>query len=316
VLAGDGCLMEGISQEAMSLAGHLKLNKLIVIWDDNNISIDGSVTLADSTDQLRALRRLRLEHARHATGMIPTRSRKATGGIARKFRPPTLIAGQDHDRLRRAHQGRHQGRARLAARAEDEIAATRKALGWTLPKPFVVPSDVLDAWRARWPELRQGSARPGKNVSPKSTPSSATSGVRAPHARRAAGRRSTRRSPTTRRSSPPTSPRSRPANRRKMALEVINGVGAGDDRRLGRPDRLQQHQDQPDQRRSPPAHYGNRYVHYGIREHGMAAAMNGMALHGGIIPYGGTFLCFSDYARPSMRLASLMGIRVDLRHDA
>ena len=101
----------------------------------------------------------------------------------------------------------------------------------------------------------------------------------------------------------------------EMALEVINGVVPETHRRLGRPDRLQQHQDQPDQA-DHAGDYGSRYMHYGIREHGMAAAMNGMALHGGLIPYGGTFLCFSDYARPAIRLASLMGIRVDLRDDA
>ena len=186
----------------------------------------------------------------------------------------------------------------------EEIAGARKFFGWDSP-PFEVPADILAAWRAA------GQASAGKRADWQKRLAAADPAIRAEFERRIAGtvaggfRRDHRRLQEEAR-------RRQAEGRDPQILRDGAGGhqrrGARDDRRLGRPDRIEQHQDQPDQG-DRAGNYGNRYVHYGIREHGMAAAMNGLTLHGGVIPYGGTFLCFSDYARPSMRLASLMGIR-------
>ncbi|MEJ6783421.1 transketolase [Aminobacter sp. Piv2-1] len=310
VLAGDGCLMEGISQEALSFAGHLKLNRLIVFWDHNNISIDGPISLADSTDQLA-----RFAASGWNTLAIDGHDPEAIAGAieaAKRSDRPTLIAAKTtigFGAPSKAGTNKVHGSPLGAA----EIEATRKALGWEYPA-FEVPSDILDAWRL----AGLNSARKRKEWEGRLA--EAGTDIRAEFERRMRGdlpagfdaaiaeykKKLAAEKPkvATRKSS-------------EMALEVINGVvpetigGSAD---LTGSNNTKTSQTKP----ISAGDYGQRFVHYGIREHGMAAAMNGMALHGGVIPYSGTFLTFSDYARPAMRLASLMGIRVGfvMTHDS
>ncbi|BCH30461.1 transketolase [Mesorhizobium sp. L-8-10] len=310
VLAGDGCLMEGISQEALALAGHLQLSKLIVIWDHNNISIDGPVSLADNTDQLARFAASgwnTLACDGHDPDQIADALERARGSNR-----PTLIAAKTtigFGAPTKAGTNKVHG-SPLGA---DEVAAARKTLGWDAA-PFEVPSDILDAWRLA-----------GLNAGKKRAPwekrlAVADAEVRAEFERRMRGElpggldaaiadykqklAADRPKVATRKSS-------------EMALEVINGIVP--ETIGGSADLTGSNNTKTSQTKAIAAgDYGNRYVHYGIREHGMAAAMNGMTLHGGVIPYGGTFLCFSDYARPAMRLASLMGIRTIfvMTHDS
>ncbi|MBE0691782.1 MAG: transketolase [Aquamicrobium sp.] len=301
VLAGDGCLMEGISQEAISLAGHLKLNKLIVIWDDNNISIDGAISLSDSTDQ-RARFAASGWHTLAVDGHDPEAIATAIEA-AQKSDRPTLIAAKTtigFGAPTKAGSSKVHG-SPLGA---EELAGARKALGWEA-EPFVVPSDVLDAWRLAG--LR--SAKERKEWEKRLAAADAE--TRGEFERRMRGDLPAGLDEAIedyKRSLAADRPKVATRKSSEMALEVVNGVlpetigGSAD---LTGSNNTKTSQTGP----IKPGDYSGRYVYYGIREHGMAAAMNGMALHGGIIPYGGTFLTFSDYARPAMRLASLMGIR-------
>jgi transketolase len=301
VLAGDGCLMEGVSQEAISLAGHLKLNKLIVFWDDNNISIDGAISLTDSTDQLA-----RFAASGWATASVDGHDPEAIAAAieaAKKSDRPTLIGCRTtigFGAPTKAGTNKVHG-SPLGA---EEIAGARKALGWDA-KPFEVPSDILDAWRLaglnsvkkrkEW-EARLAAAEIGlRNEFERRMRGELPGGFDAVIADYKKKLVADKPKVATRKSS-------------EMALEVING--AVPETIGGSADLTGSNNTKTSQTKSvTAADYGQRYVHYGIRELGMAAAMNGMALHGGVIPYSGTFLCFSDYARPAMRLASLMGIR-------
>ena len=299
VLAGDGCLMEGVSQEALSLAGHLKLNKLIVFWDNNNISIDGPVSMADSTDQVARFQASGW-NAMHVDGHDPEAIAYAIEA-ARHSDRPTLLACKTtigFGAPTKAGTNKVHG-SPLGA---EEIAGARKFFNWDSP-PFEIPADILDAWRAA------GSA--GAKARKEWEGRLAKSDKKVEFERRTAGilpqgfddviadykKKLAADKPkvATRKSS-------------EMALEVINGfvpetIGGSADLTGSNNTKTSQ------TKNITPGDYGQRYVHYGIREHGMAAAINGMTLHGGIISYGGTFMCFTDYARPAMRLASLMGIR-------
>ncbi|MDI6027814.1 transketolase [Corticibacterium sp. UT-5YL-CI-8] len=301
VLAGDGCLMEGISQEALTLAGHLKLNKLTVIWDHNSISIDGAVSLADSTDQLA-----RFAASGWNTIAIDGHDPEAIAQAleaAKRSDKPMLIAAKTtigFGAPTKAGTNKVHG----SPLGKEEIAGARKELNWDYP-PFEIPSDILDAWRL----AGLNSAKQRKDWEKRLAAASAD--TRAEFERRMRGDlpagfddaiadykkklASDKPKVATRKSS-------------EMALEVINGVVP--ETIGGSADLTGSNNTKTSQTKSiTPEDYGQRYVHYGIRELGMAAAMNGLALHGGVIPYSGTFLCFSDYARPAMRLASLMGIR-------
>ncbi|WP_292898068.1 MULTISPECIES: transketolase [unclassified Nitratireductor] len=301
VLAGDGCLMEGISQEALTLAGHLKLNKLIVLFDDNQISIDGSTSLTDSTDQCE-----RFEASGWNTMRIDGHDPDAIAGAiesARKADKPTLIACRTTIGFGAPSKS---GTAKVhgSPLGAEEIAGARKALGWDAD-PFVVPSDILDDWRL----AGLHSAKERKAWEDRLAAADAE--TRGEFERRMRGDLPETFSAAMleykeKLAAEPPKVASRKAS--EMALEAINAVlpetigGSAD---LTGSNNTKTSQTGP----ISAEDFSGRYIHYGIREHGMAAAMNGMTLHGGIIPYGGTFLTFSDYARPAMRLASLMQIR-------
>lgn len=301
VLAGDGCLMEGISQEAITLAGHLKLNKLIVMWDDNDISIDGPVSLSDSTDQCARFEASGWNTMRadgHDPDAIATAIEKA-----RASDRPTLIAFKTTIGFG-APTKAGSSKAHGSPLGAEEIAGTRKALGWNAG-PFEIPSDILDDWRLAG--LR--SARDRKDWEARLA--AADAATRGEFERRMSGELPETLATAIEEYKAQLSadaPKVATRKSSEMALEVINDIlpetigGSAD---LTGSNNTKTSQTKP----IAPGDYSGRYVYYGIREHGMAAAMNGMALHGGVIPYGGTFLVFSDYARPSMRLASLMGIR-------
>ncbi|MEP9372867.1 transketolase [Mesorhizobium sp. KR1-2] len=301
VLSGDGCLMEGISQEAIALAGHLKLNKLIVMWDDNNISIDGPLSLTDSTDQLARFAASGWNTAR-VDGHDPEAIAAAIEA-ARSSDRPTMIACKTtigFGAPTKAGTSKVHG-SPLGA---EEIAGARKALGWDYA-PFEVPSDILDAWRV------SGLNACKKRKEWEARLAEADAEIRAEFERRMGGDLPGNFDAVVaeyKQKLATDKPKVATRKSSEMALEVINAVvpetigGSAD---LTGSNNTKTSQTKP----VVPGDYSGRYVYYGIREHGMAAAMNGMTLHGGIIPYGGTFLTFSDYARPAMRLASLMGIR-------
>ncbi|WP_375636494.1 transketolase [Bartonella sp. AP152HLJHH] len=309
-LVGDGCLMEGISQEALSLAGHLKLNKLIVLWDDNNISIDGEISLADSTDQIA-----RFKASGWETHKVNGHDQAAIARAieaAQNSDKPTLIACKTtigFGAPNKAGTNKVHG-APLGAR---EITETRIALGWDA-EPFVIPADILDNWRLaslnaakkrqKWEEkfadlpvserveferLMRGDLVGGFD------------GAIDTYKQKLVEERPV---VATRKAS-------------EMALEVINEVVV--ETIGGSADLTGSNNTKSSQMKSISAEdFSGRYLHYGIREHVMGAVMNGLALYGGFIPYGGTFLCFSDYMRPAMRLSSLMGLRVIyvMTHDS
>ena len=308
VIAGDGCLMEGISHEAIDMAGHLKLGRLIVLWDDNDISIDGNTDIATSTNQLARFKAAGWQVTRvdgHDSDAV-----SAAIDVAKKSRKPSLIAcktviGFGAPTLAGSHK------THGAPLGDDEIQATRTALGWDHP-PFEIPSDIRSLWqeiatrgldmRTHWQSRLDSSVK-------KSRFERAMSG----ELHKALATRMRRYKKQLKAELPKVA--SRQAS--QMALEVINAavptmVG-------GSADLTGSNLTKTSQMRSiTPGNYRGNYVHYGIREHAMGAVMNGMALHGGMIPYGGTFLVFSDYMRGSMRLSALMKERVIyvLTHDS
>jgi transketolase len=310
VIAGDGCLMEGISQEAIGLAGALQLNRLIVIWDDNNISIDGAVSLADTTDQKArfvASGWQVLSCDGHDAASID-----AALSAALTSDKPVLIAAKTT-----IGYGAPKKAGTKSAHGEplgaEELAAAKAALGWTHPA-FTVPDDLIDGWRKagrRGADARQAWEQRLHTAPPAvqeafveaktgAAPLTAMAAISA-HAQTMAQDKP---SLATRAASGATLEAVFPY------LQSLLGGSAdltGSNNTLVKGSAILNAKD-----------YGGRYVHYGVREHGMAAAMNGMALHGGIIPYGGTFLCFADYSRPAIRLAALMGIRVIhvMTHDS
>ncbi len=311
VLASDGDLMEGISQEAIALAGHLKLNKMIVLFDDNGISIDGAISLSDSVDQVK-----RFEAAGWAAERIDGHNHDAiVDAIARaqKSDRPTLIACKTTIAFgapTKAGTSKSHG-SPLGA---EEIAGARKQLNWDAP-PFEIPADILEAWRAAGSRGAAIHAEWAKKLASKDA------GQRAEFERRMKGdlpAKALKDAVAKMKAALAETPKdiaTRTASER--ALEVLipavpEMVGGSADLTGSNNTRIK------DMVAISANNYGGRYVNYGIREHGMAAAMNGMALHGGIIPYSGTFLVFSDYLRPSLRLAALMGERVIhvLTHDS
>ncbi len=308
VVAGDGCLQEGISHEAIDLAGHLKLNRLIVLWDNNSISIDGPTSLSTSMDQparFRAAGWKVIEVDGHAMDEVASAIEQA-----RKSDRPTLIAcrtliGKGAPNL----QGSEKTHG--APLGQAEIAATREAIGWP-HEAFDVPTEIVSAWRA---VAERGKAarlawEQRLAASPKRAAFEAMVRGELPDAVRMA-------LANFRKEHVQQATKVATRKASEMALAAIN---AATDMTVGGSADLT-HSNLTltrDMGRIGPGEYAGRYIHYGIREHGMAAAMNGIALHGGFIPYGGTFLCFADYARGAMRLSALMKQRVIyvMTHDS
>jgi transketolase len=310
-LVSDGDLMEGISQEAIALAGHLKLNRLIVMFDDNGISIDGPLTLADSVDQVK-----RFEAAGWAASRIDGHDPDAIANAIEKAKAsarPTLIACRTTIGFGAPTKAGTE-KCHGSALGKDEIEGARKNLGWDYPA-FEIPTAVRERWRAAgqrsmpdraaWKQRLQGLAGDKRAEFERrirgELPKEKLAGVvRACKEQLAA----TPKEIATRIAS-------------ENAIEALAAalpemVGGSADLTGSNNTRAKS------MAAFSAANYGGRFIHYGVREHAMAAAMNGMALHGGIIPYSGTFLTFTDYCRPAIRLAALMGQRVIhvMTHDS
>ncbi len=309
-LVGDGCLMEGISQEAVSLAGHLKLNKLIVFWDDNNISIDGPISITDNTNQAA-----RFAASGWNTLAVDGHDQDAIAKaveLAKVSDKPTLIACKTTIGFGAPNKA-GTNKVHGSPLGAEEIAATRKALGWSA-EPFVVPAEVLDAWRVAGLNAAKKRQEWEKRFA------AADADTRAEFERRMRGDLPANFNDAIveyKKKLSADKPKVATRKSSEMALEVINGVVP--ETIGGSADLTGSNNTKTSQTVAvTPENYGGRFVHYGIRELGMSAAMNGITLHGGLIPYSGTFLCFSDYARPAMRLSSLMGIRVIyvMTHDS
>jgi len=308
VLASDGDLMEGISQEAIALAGHLKLNRLIVLWDDNGISIDGPLSIADSVDQ-----RKRFEAAGWATAAVDGHDQDAIAAAieaAHISDRPTLIACKTvigFGAPKRAGTSKAHGEP-LGA---EELLGAKAALGLSA-EPFDVAADVLEAWRA--------SAKRSQGAHAAWKTRLAASPMAQEFTRRMAGEVSPKLDAaiagfTAKLAAAPQTVATRKAS--ELALEVL--TEAVPELVLGSADLTPSNNTKTKNLTAmSPGHFAGRYIHYGIREHAMAAAVNGMALHGGIIPSDATFMVFTDYMRPAIRLAALMGVRVIhvMTHDS
>ena len=310
VIAGDGCLMEGISQEAIGLAGRLQLGKLIVLWDDNGISIDGEVSLSDLTDQPARFRASGWEVI-EVDGHNPVEIDKALTA-AKQSGFPTLIACKTHIGYGSPSK-QDSSKAHGSPLGAEEIEATRQVYGWT-EGPFEMPADIADAWRG------VGSKGQAAHAAWAARLDRLTARRREEFDRVIAGdppKRLVAAIRKLKRSISDEQPKLATRKASENALAVINPVS---------PETIGGSADLTGSNNTLTADLGaftannpaGRYVYYGIREHGMAAAMNGMALHGGVTPYGGTFLVFADYARGAMRLSALMNQRVVyvLTHDS
>ncbi len=308
VIAGDGCLMEGISHEAIDFAGHLRLSKLIVLFDDNSISIDGATSLSTSMDQPARFAAAGWDVHRidgHDEEQIISAIE-----AARRSDRPSLIAcktvigyGAPNKQGTASAHGSPLGK--------DEIAKAREALGWSHP-PFEIPETILAAWRSTgaygkserqsWLQRMQDDPRREdlvRMLSGETAPqlAEATARIKAQFAKDAPKLAT-----------------------RQSSQGVLEALTAALPNLIGGSADLTGSNGTKTKAAKPikPGDFSGTYIHYGVREHAMAAAMNGIALHGGFIPFGGTFLCFADYSRPAIRLGALMGIRVIhvMTHDS
>ena len=306
VVAGDGCLMEGINHEAIGLAGHLGLGRLIVLWDDNRITIDGAVDLSSSED-VAARYSATGWHVEACDGHDFSDISRAIEAAMADGRPSLIACRTIIGKGAPNKQGTSATHG--AALGADEVAAARLELGWSAPA-FEIPSDILTAWREA-----------GASGAP------AHAAWQARHSANEQGTEFTRRMngdlpeiPEMRAyidglTSIPVKVATRKAS--EMALEVL--TAALPEMIGGSADLTGSNNTKTKSTKSlDKDNYSGRYVNYGIREFGMAAAMNGMALHGGIIPYGGTFLVFSDYCRAAIRLSAIQQARVIyvMTHDS
>ena len=302
VIASDGDLMEGISHEAGALAGHLGLGKLIVMWDDNSISIDGDVSMSASDNVLQRFESYGWATASvdgHDAAAVEAALNAAAGDASR----PTLISCKTTIGFGAPKKAGTAG-SHGAPLGAEEIEGARKALNWP-HAPFDVPADVTDAWRSA------GSKGTADRNSWEARLAAAPADVRAEFERRMAGELPASLAQTIadhKATLGADKPKMATRQASQKALEVINPVvpetigGSADltGSNLTLTEGLGAFSKQ---------NRAGRYVYWGIREHGMAAAANGMALHGGLIPYTATFLIFTDYCRPAIRLAALMGQR-------
>ena len=306
VIAGDGDLMEGVNHEAVGLAGHLRLGRLIAFWDNNKITIDGSTDLSTSED-IPARYRASGWHVVSCDGHNFDSIRRAIDEAIADPRPSlidcsTVIGwGAPNKQGTSATHG--------AALGTDEVAAARKHLAWD-SEPFDIPAEIMSAWR----EAGRRSASEHQAWRARL----AASAQRDEFVRRMEGRLPVGADIGAYFDQLAASPQ-KVATRKasELALEAINAAVL---ETLGGSADLTGSNNTKTKAQKPLTRddYSGRYIYYGIREFGMAAAMNGMALHGGVIPYGGTFLVFSDYCRPAIRLSALQQVRVIyvMTHDS
>ena len=308
VIASDGDLMEGVSHEAISIAGRLRLNRLVVLWDDNQITIDGPLALSETGDQIA-----RFKAAGWAAKAVDGHDHRALARAMRwamgKSKPVLLACRTKIGKGSATLEGHHDTHGK--ALGATEIAATREKLGWASP-PYQLPSEIEQAWakagrrgggqRRKWEGRLKGSDERGafEAALGGDMPKAAAEALDAHIARTVQDR-------------PANATRAHSGAALNAIVPMFPEMVGGSADLTGSNNTLVKGMgvlDAPD--------YAGRYVNYGVREHGMAAAMNGMALHGGIVPYAGTFLVFSDYSRPAIRLAALMGIRVVhvMTHDS
>jgi transketolase len=310
VFAGDGCLMEGISHEAISLAGHLKLGKLILLFDDNDISIDGPTDMAVSDNQL-----MRFEASGWETTRIDGHDHGAIAAAieaAKKTGKPSLIAcktvigyGAPNKEGTAATHG--------APLGDDEIAAAREKLDWP-HAPFEVPTGILDSWRAAGRRAESERQSWNGRLAAMETAQRATF-ERTVSGDLPEGFEQAFEDYKKELAADPPKLATRQASQKTLNMltkavpELIGGSADLTGSNLTLADGMEA---------VNAANYGGSHIYYGVREHGMAAAMNGIALHGGFIPYGATFLIFTDYCRPSIRLSALMKQRVIyvMTHDS
>ena len=299
VFLGDGCMMEGISHEAISLAGHLKLGKLIAFWDNNSISIDGATSLAESDDhpaRFRAAKWHVLEIDGHDTDAIHNAIVEAQN-VADQ---PSLIACRTVIGFGFPTRAGTQ-KAHSDAPGAEEIAGARKLLDWPSP-PFEIPADLLDAWRrigAKGHEARMAWA------------DRVQAAENGDFRRRMNGELPDGWQRAIEKAKQMLLASDKDLATRQASGIVLDHLASVVPELLGGSADLtpSNNTKAKGQVEITPGSYDGSYIHYGVREHGMAAAMNGIALHGGLIPYGGTFLTFSDYARPAIRLAAMMEVR-------
>ncbi|WP_163850447.1 transketolase [Pseudooceanicola aestuarii] len=299
VIAGDGCLMEGVSQEAIALAGRQKLSRLVVFWDNNNITIDGEVGLSDNTDQVARFQASNW-HVQEIDGHDPAAIDAAITAAKADDRP-SMIACKTHIALGHAAQDTSKGHGALTN--EDQNRAAKAAWGWDAAT-FEVPAEIKDwweeagrrgakarfAWEGRFGALSERKQTEINRMLDGDMPTKLASTIRA-----------------LKKQVAESQPKVATRKASEMVLEVVNPV---------LPETVGGSADLTGSNNTKTADLGvfdvdnrkGRFVHWGIREHGMASAMNGMALHGGLRPYSGTFMCFTDYARPAMRLSALMQV--------
>ena len=311
VFMGDGCLMEGISEEVLSMAGHYKLGHLIAFWDNNSITIDGATSLAVSDNEVERFRASGW-HVQEIDGHDTDAIRDAITAARAVTGKPSMIACKTTIGFGFQTKAGTQ-KANSDAPGEEEIAGARKILGWDSP-PFVIPESLLREWRMIGSKGRKARMAWADRV--KTAPTE----LRSEFERRNDGKL------------PPDWKKAIAAARvefissgkeiatRSASGAVLDHLAAAIPELLGGSADLTPSSNTKAKGMIEirPGEYDGTYMHYGVREHGMAAAMNGIALHGGLIPYGGTFLCFSDYCRPSIRLAALMQVRTIfvMTHDS
>ncbi len=309
VIAGDGCLMEGVSHEAIGLAGKQGLNRLIVLWDNNGITIDGKVSIADVTDQMARFAASGWD-VFECDGHDPAAIDAALTAAKASARP-AMIACKTHIALGSAAQDTAKGHGALTD--AKVVADTKAAYGWT-HGAFEIPGDIREAWKAIG--ARGAAVRKAWEGRLASLPVAR----QAEFARIFAGEAPARLSAVIRKVKKDAVAAMPKLATRAASEKVLTAVNPVMTETLGGSADLtgSNNTKTPDLGVFGPEDRKGRYIYFGIREHGMAAAMNGMVLHGGVRPYGGTFMCFTDYARPSMRLSALMGVPVIyvMTHDS
>ncbi|NSX00691.1 transketolase [bacterium] len=305
---GDGCLMEGLSHEVLSLAGHLKLNKLIVFFDDNNISIDGPTNLSTSDDTKSRIKSYNWNYI-NVDGHNPSKIRKSIEK-AQKSNKPTMIACSTKIGFGSPNKEGSE-KSHGAALGKEEVLMTRKNLNWSY-KPFEIPNSILKVWRKAgvrskkkrlsW-ELHLKNSNLRKDFNKSLTGTFSNTFLEKLY-RKFRDKNFDIQKISTRKSS-------------EKVIEIFKDyipelIGGSADLTPSNNTRVKSMSN------ISSKNYSGDYIHYGIREHGMASIMNGLSLHKGVIPYGGTFLVFSDYCRPSIRLSAMMGIKVIyiMTHDS